>query len=76
MVTKKTLTQFAEVEDDTVVEEEETIVTSELKSARVKGTWNMYWGTQMFPFEDGKRYRLPVDLYEYLKSSGNIYDTL
>lgn len=46
------------------------------KSARVKGTWTMYWGTQVWDFADGQRYDLPVDLFEYLRSRSNIYDTL
>ena len=46
------------------------------KKARVHGSWRMYWGTTAFDFEDGKTYVLPMDLYEYLKSTGNIYDTL
>jgi hypothetical protein len=25
---------------------------------------------------DGHRYDLPLDLYEYLRKNGNIYDTL
>jgi hypothetical protein len=45
-------------------------------SARVKGTWVMFWGTQSFNFEDGVRYSIPQDLYNYLRKSGNIYDTL
>jgi hypothetical protein len=47
-----------------------------LVSARVKGTWTMFWSQSKFNFEDGKRYKLPKDLYDYLRKSGNIYDTL
>jgi hypothetical protein len=36
----------------------------------------MFWGTSKYNFEDGKRYKLPKDLYQYLRSHGNIYDTL
>jgi hypothetical protein len=46
------------------------------KSVRVKGTWTMYWGTQVWDFVDGQRYDLPLDLFEYLKSHSNIYDTM
>ena len=74
---KKPVQAFAETDEyDEVVVEEPTIVTSDLKSARVKGTWTMYWGQAQYQFEDGKRYRLPLDLYSYLRASGNIYDTL
>jgi hypothetical protein len=72
---------FAEVEaDDTVVytapDMEETIVEDTLVSARVKGTWVMTWGTERFDFEDGKRYRIPKDLFNYLKARSCIYDTM
>lgn len=46
------------------------------KKARVKGTWKMFWGTTSFDFVDGTTYVLPTDLYDYLKSTGNIYDTI
>lgn len=46
------------------------------KSVRVKGTWTMYWGSQVWDFADGQRYELPVDLFDYLRSHGNIYDTM
>ena len=75
---------FAEVEaDDTVVyttpETAETIVgdtEDSIVSARVKGTWVMTWGTERFDFEDGKRYRIPKDLFNYLKARSCIYDTM
>ena len=77
MTTKKT-NIFAEP-----VEEEETefVVSkpstdSNIRRARVKGTWLMHWGSQKFNFEDGKTFHIPADLYEYLKTNGNIYDTL
>lgn len=80
MAVKKTASKFAELEEDfdtdEVVVADEQVVTSELKSARVKGTWTMYWGLEVFNFEDGKRYRIPTDLFAYLKDHGNIYDTL
>lgn len=71
-------TQFAEIEDnDSEIElNDDVVVTSDLRSARVKGTWTMYWGSERFFFEDGKRYKLPADLYVYLRDRGNIYDTL
>jgi len=49
---------------------------SDFVSARVKGTWKMFWGTQSFDFVDGKRYNLPKELFAYLRANGNIYDTL
>lgn len=63
-------------------EVEEVIATpapaagSNIKRARIKGTWTMYWGPKVFNFEDGKTYNIPTDLYEHLKQHGNIYDTL
>lgn len=57
-------------------EQEPHIVTPTTKSVRVKGTWVMQWGPDNFNFVDGRRYELPLDLFEYLKSSGNIYDTM
>lgn len=78
MAPRSTSKQFAEVEEDDsdVVLNDDVIVTSDLKGARVKGTWTMYWGAERFFFEDGKRYKVPADLYQYLKQRGNIYDTL
>lgn len=76
---RKAQPAFAETEDDTVddiVEVEEQTVVDDLKSARIKGTLNLMWGSTVYDFEDGKRYRIPVDLYEYLRGYGNIYDTL
>jgi len=51
------------------------------KSAKIKGTWTMHWGAgehglRKFDFVDGNRYEIPIDLFDYLKRSGNIYDTL
>jgi hypothetical protein len=65
-------------EDSAVIEEPVVVMAkdSDVVSARVKGTWKMYWGTQSFDFVDGKRYNLPKELFAYLRNSGNIYDTL
>jgi len=46
------------------------------KRARVKGTWTLYFGTEQYDFVDGQYYELPVDLYNSLRKSGNIYDTM
>lgn len=79
MAKKITTTHFAEAEEDqdgAVHDVEGVIVNDDTVSARVKGTWKMFWGRLVFDFEDGKRYRLPRDLFNYLKSHGNIYDTM
>ena len=71
--------EVAEVVEETVVEEAPIVVAPGApaqKKARVKGTWTMFWGGTKFDFEDGKNYTLPSDLYNYLLSHGNIYDTL
>lgn len=80
---RKPTQSFVEVEtDDDTVEEvsyEPHIISSggsDLINARVKGTWKMFWGRDSYDFTDGKRYKLPRDLYDYLRQSGNIYDTL
>ncbi len=80
MATKKA-NQFAEVvetteEETPAVEVQPLEVNSDNVQARVKGTWTMFWGHQVFNFEDGTRYTIPRDLYNYLRNSGNIYDTL
>jgi LytS/YehU family sensor histidine kinase len=85
MATKKT-TKIAEVlieDEDEVVEApapapapEPTIVAPTTKNAKIKGTWTMFYGTTRWDFVDGHRYDLPLDLFEYLKKAGNIYDTL
>ena len=60
-----------------VIPQDETIiVTPKTKSARVKGTWTMFFGATRYDFVDGHRYDLPADLFQYLKQHGNIYDTL
>jgi Holliday junction resolvasome RuvABC endonuclease subunit len=87
MAAKKKPAAFTEVEevveeettpDEVVIEEPVVVVNtdSDIVNARVKGTWVMFWGTSKFDFEDGKRYKLPKDLFNYLRSHGNIYDTL
>lgn len=65
-----------------VSEDEETVVApapapgSDMRRARVKGTWTMYWGNKIFNFEDRKTYNIPADLFNHLKAHDNIYDTL
>ena len=87
MATKKTDSKIAEVliEEDAVEEAvaeapapapAPKVVSPTTKNARVKGTWTMYYGTQRWEFVDGNRYDLPMKLFEYLRKSGNIYDTL
>lgn len=86
MANRRTTNAFAEVDADTSddilayeeveVDNPTTVVASDLTSCRVKGTWRMFWGRSVYDFQDGKRYRLPADLYAYLRKSGNIYDTL
>lgn len=83
MATKNT-TKIAEVliEEDAVEEApapepvKETVVSPTTKNAKVKGTWTMFYGTSRWDFVDGHRYDLPMDLYNYLRRAGNIYDTL
>ena len=84
MATNKT-TQIAEafVEAEEAVEApapapapEPTIVSATTKNAKIKGTWTMHWGKDKWDFIDGHRYDLPLDLFNYLRKSGNIYDTL
>lgn len=74
---RKADARFAEVETDDDLEVTPGIVINEdVVSARVKGTWKMFWGRLVFDFEDGKRYQIPRDLFVYLKNNGNIYDTM
>lgn len=77
---RKADAQFAEVATDEADDNLEVtpgiVVNNDYVSARIKGTWKMFWGRLVFDFEDGKRYQIPRDLYMYLKSNGNIYDTL
>ncbi len=70
--------QFAE-EVETNEVEIATPVPAEgsgLVQARIKGTWKMYYGKEVYNFVDGKRFNISKDLYDYLRKSGNIYDTL
>lgn len=65
-------------DDEVIIDEPVTIsnTDSNIVTSKVKGTWTMYWGSDKFDFEDGKRYKLPKELFQYLRASGNIYDTL
>lgn len=63
-------------EDDNDFEDTDVIATESFKSARIKGTWDMYWGSDVFKFEDRKRFTIPADLYKYLKARDCIYDTI
>ena len=82
MAAKKAIKEFVEVEEELFVSdltEAEVLDAKTLTqtiNAKVKGTWTQYWGTEQFSFVDGQRYKLPRDLFNYLKNSGNIYDTL
>jgi len=82
MATKKAIKEFVEVEEELFVSdltEAEVLDAKTLTqtiNAKVKGTWTQYWGSEQFSFVDGQRYKLPRDLFNYLKNSGNIYDTL
>lgn len=81
MATSKNTTKIAEVLIEDEVEApapapQPTIVSPTTKNAKIKGTWTMYYGTGKWDFVDGHRYDLPLDLYEYLRKNGNIYDTL
>ena len=81
MATSKNTTKIAEVLIEDEVEApapapQPTVVSPTTKNAKIKGTWTMYYGTGKWDFVDGHRYDLPLDLYEYLRKNGNIYDTL
>lgn len=67
---------MAAAQEVIVTVDEPVIVAPVTKSARVKGTWTMFFGAQQWDFIDGQRYDLPADLYAYLRQHGNIYDTL
>jgi hypothetical protein len=66
------------IEDEPIAEvvAETVTVEAETKRARIKGTWRMYFAGQVYDFTDGESHDLPLDLYNYLRGSGNIYDTL
>ena len=57
-------------------EPEPVVVAPTTKNAKVKGTWTMYYGTGRWNFVDGQRYDLPIELFNYLRKNGNIYDTM
>lgn len=75
---KKAPAKKAPVVEEQVAEvvEEAITVEPETRRGRVKGTWRMYFAGQSYDFTDGEYYELPQDLYNYLRGSGNIYDTL
>ena len=79
---KKPIQEFIADDEELYVTEvpEAEVLGAETRSdqisARVKGSWTMFWGKTTWNFVDGQRYKLPRDLFDYLKRSGNIYDTL
>lgn len=82
--TKKEIKEFVEQEQDQslyeIARDEAEVLDPNTKddfvSARVKGSWVMFWSHTSYSFNDGQRYKLPRELFNYLKRSGNIYDTL
>lgn len=76
MVSRRPIADAEEATEDPIEHYDEVVVNKDLVSARVKGTWVMTWGESKFNFEDGKRYRIPRDLFQYLKMRSCIYDTL
>lgn len=62
--------------DAFVDDQEEVIVTPTTKSARLNGTWTMFWGADEYDFVAGQRYDIPADLYAYLLANHNVLDTL
>lgn len=79
---KKEIKEFVEQDQSLyAIERDEAEVLDpntkdELISARVKGSWVMFWSQSSYSFVDGQRYKLPRELFNYLKKTGNIYDTL
>ena len=79
---KKEIKEFVEQDQNLyAIERDETEVLDpnskdDLVSARVKGSWVMFWSQSSYSFVDGQRYKLPRELFNYLKKTGNIYDTL
>lgn len=79
---KKEIKEFVEQDqslyaiDDDAAEVLDPNTKDDLISARVKGSWVMFWSQASYSFVDGQRYKLPRELFNYLKKSGNIYDTL
>jgi hypothetical protein len=76
MANRRIISDVEEATDDQIEVFDEVVVNDDLVSARVKGTWSMNWGPSKYNFEDGKRYRIPRELFQYLKSRACIYDTL
>ena len=64
-----------DVEEAVVEDVEPIIATPTHVDAYVKGTWVMTWANVKYDFVDGKKYSLPQNLYSFLRSRGNIYDT-
>lgn len=79
---KKEIKEFVEQDQSLYAIERDDAETldpntkDDLVSARVKGSWVMFWSQSTYSFVDGQRYKLPRELFNYLKKSGNIYDTL
>ena len=68
--------RVAEFQTDEVEQEAPSYALPLNKRARVKGTWTMFFGTQQYDFVDGQYYELPESLFNVLRKSGNIYDTM
>ena len=63
-------------DDDVVVQNPGVVVSDDMVNVRIRGSWEMIWGQDTYDFEDGRRYKIPRDLFNYLKVHRNIYDTM
>lgn len=73
---KNQVVEISDEDDDVLEVSNDIIVNDDMVSARIKGTWVMTWGPDHWDFKDGNRYRIPRDLYNYLRMRSCIYDTL
>jgi hypothetical protein len=79
MATKKPVAVFDVSDDETQDDDfdfDAPVNSNGTRRARVKGTWTMFFGGDQWDFVDRRSYDLPESLYQYLKTSGNIYDVL
>lgn len=55
-----------------VQDEPEVVVERTHRDARVNATWSLYYGGRRYDFVAGQVYNLPLEVFNYLRNSGNL----
>ena len=55
-----------------VQDEPEVVIERTHRDARVNSTWSLYYGGRRYDFVAGQVYNLPLEVFNYLRNSGNL----